>query len=424
MDEHVRTPAGPPAPAGTPAALEQGVSVSDSLEDGRRSGHMTTSVDRLAFVTNMCAHYRVGTFETLARHHDVDYYFFSDGGERYWQWQHGVRSGAFDYEYLPGFKLGRTRVTPTLPLKLWRGNYDAYIKCINGRFALPVTYLIARLRRKPLILWTGVWARPQTLAHRVFARATRYIYRHADAIVVYGEHVKRFLESEGVPAQRIFVAAHAVDNKLYSRRVSEEELARLRRDLDIDPALKVVLYLGRLEEVKGLPLLIEAFASLRRDDAVLVMAGAGSQRSRLEQSAREHGIAHRVRFPGYVPVQNTVPYYALAWVYVLPSITTPDGKETWGLVVNEAFNQGLPVIATDAVGAAAGGLIRDGFNGYIVPERDSSALARGLQCLLDDPAQRSRLRPNARRSVSEWDNERMVLGFTQALAFALNRPAN
>jgi len=380
---------------------------------------MTTSAGRVAFVTKICAHFRVGAFETLARHHAVHYYFFSDGGERYWQRQQGLGSGAFDCEYLPGFRLGGTRITPTLPLKLWRGHYDAYVKCINGRFALPVTYLVARLARKPLILWTEIWTWPQTLAHRVFAPATRYIYRHADAIVAGGEHVRRFLESEGVPTRRIFVAATAVDNGLYNRRVTEKELASLRRTLNIDPGLKVVLSLGRLEEEKGLPFLIDAFASLRRDDAVLVIAGTGSQRVRLQQLARERGIADRVRFPGYVLVEHTVPYYALAWAYVLPSITTRKHKETWGMVVNEAFNQGLPVIATDAVGAAAGGLIRDGLNGYIVPERDSAALARGLRCLLDDAAQRTRMSRNARRSVREWDNERMVLGFRQAIAYAV-----
>jgi glycosyltransferase involved in cell wall biosynthesis/O-antigen/teichoic acid export membrane protein len=379
---------------------------------------------RLAFVTSMCPHYRVSTFETLARHHDVDYYFFSDGSERYWQRRHGLRFGAFRHEYLRGFTLAGTRVTPTLPFKLWRGDYDAYIKCINGRFALPVTYLVARLKRKPFILWTGIWARPRTVAHRLFAPATRFIYRHADAIVVYGDHVARFLEGEGVPARRIFVAAQAIDNRSYNRAIAEGELAALRRTLNIDFRLKVVLYLGRLEPEKGLPFLIEAFASLKRHDAVLVIAGTGTQLERLRHLARELRIADRVRFAGYIPVEHTVPYYALAWVYVLPSITTRLHKETWGLVVNEAFNQGVPVIATTAVGAAAGGLVSDGFNGAIVPEADSAALAHTLRGLLDDPAQRSRLSDNARRTIAGWDTERMVSGFRQAIAFALGPRAD
>jgi glycosyltransferase involved in cell wall biosynthesis len=372
---------------------------------------------KIAFVVNICAHYRVQTFETLACYHDVDYYFFSAGDEWYWQQEHGVRAGNFHYEYLPGFRLGRTRVTPTLPWKLWRGNYDVYIKCITGRFALPITYLIARLRRRPFILWTGIWMRLQTPFHRLAWPLTRYIYHHADAIVVYGEHVKRYLMSEGVPGKRIFVAAHAVDNEAYNRPVSEEEKQALRQQLNIAPGKKIVLYLGRLVEEKGLPYLLEAFALLQRDDAVLVLVGTGPEKARLERLAQELGIAANVLFVGYVPPERTVPYYSISWVYVLPSVTAPYFKEPWGLVVNEAFNQGVPVIATDAVGAAAGGLVQDGVNGFVVPERDRVALAQALQRILDGPNLRERFSQNARQIIAGWNNERMVMGFLQAIDF-------
>jgi glycosyltransferase involved in cell wall biosynthesis len=375
----------------------------------------------VAFITNICSHYRVKTFETLARSHNTDYYFFSAGDEWYWQAQHGVQSGSFHHEYLWGVRLGRTRLTPTLPLKLWRGNYDVYIKCINGRFALPATYLLARLRRKPFILWTGVWMRLQTHAHRLFFPLTRYIYRHADAIVVYGEHVKRYLITEGVVAERIFVAAHAVDNDSYNVPVTCEDQHSLRQALDITEAQKIVLYLGRLEEVKGLPYLIEAFAALKQEDAVLVIAGDGSVRAALQEFAQTQGIANRVRFPGYVATQKAVRYYAIAWVYVLPSITVSTGKETWGLVINEAFNQGLPVITTEAVGAAAGGLVQNNFNGLVVPERDSRALSQALQIILNQSAFRQQLSFNARQTIANWDNERMVMGFRQAIEYVTRK---
>lgn len=177
---------------------------------------------KIAFVTNICSHYRIKTFETLARYHDIDFYFFSDGGEWYWQRQHGVHSGNFIYKYLSGFQIGLTRVTPKLSWYLLHGHYDMYIKCINGRFALPVTFLIARLRKKPFVLWTGVWMRLQTLFHRFTWPLTRYIYHNADALVVYGEHVKRYLISEKVVAERIFVAAQAIDNGKYNCNVTEK----------------------------------------------------------------------------------------------------------------------------------------------------------------------------------------------------------
>jgi glycosyltransferase involved in cell wall biosynthesis len=373
---------------------------------------------KVAFITNICPHYRVKTFETLARYHDVDFYFFSSGDEWYWQKQHNTYLGDFHAEYLGGFQVGGTRITPALPFKIWRGKYDVIVKCITGRFALPVTYLTARLLGKPFVLWTGIWMRLQTPVQRLIFPLTRYIYHHADAIVVYGEHVKRYLISEGSAPEKIFTTTHAVDNQVYGQDVPVEQQESFRQSLKIQPDEKVVLYLGRLEESKGLPYLFQAFAELKDTAAVLVVAGDGSLRCHLEQIARDLGILEQIRFVGYLPTKQALLYYAIAWVFVLPSITMPQGKEPWGLVVNEAFNQGVPAIVTETVGAAAGGLVQKDVNGFIVRERDSTALTEALQQVLDDPDLRHRLGQNARQAMTHWDNENMVLGFRQAIESA------
>lgn len=266
--------------------------------------------------------------------------------------------------------------------------------------------------------------RLQTPAHRLLFPFTQHIYRHADAIVVYGEHVKRYLVSEGVVPEKIFIAAHAVDNETYSQTVTPQERDALYRQLEIETGQKIILYLGRLETGKGLSYLLDAFVSLPNHDSVLVIAGTGSEEKSLKMLVAEKGIANRVRFVGYVPPEKTPLYYSMAWVYVLPSVTTPVFKEPWGLVVNEAFNQGVPVIASDAVGAAAGGLVQDGVNGFVVPERNSEALAQALEQILNDPDLRQRLSHNARKMIAGWDNERMVSGFRQAIAHVYpNRPS-
>ena len=185
-------------------------------------------------------------------------------------------------------------------------------------------------------------------------------------------------------SEKIFVAAHAVDNETYSRTVTEKEKNVLRRKLRIKPEQKILLYLGRLEKIKGLPYLLEAFSLLKREDSVLVIAGNGSELLHLQQLAREKGLYEFVRFVGYVPPEETIIYYAIAWVFFLPSITLNTGKELWGLVINECFNQGVPVIVTNAVGAAAGGMVKDGINGFVIPEKDSAALAKALRKILDE----------------------------------------
>jgi glycosyltransferase involved in cell wall biosynthesis len=380
---------------------------------------------KFALVTHYCTHYRVKTYESLARLAEVTYFFYSAGREWYWDRSHGVNSGDFNHEYLPGFQFGRTRIAPSLPWKLLSGRYDAYVKCINGKFALPATYIVARLRGKPFVLWTGLWVRLQTRTHRLIWPITRYIYRHSDAIVTYGTHVAEFLQREGVEPGRIFSALHAVDNEPFRRDVSEAEKSTLRARLGVSADNKLILYIGRLVEIKGLNYLLDAFARLK-SQAVLVLAGQGPLEDALRRQALELGIGDRVRFAGYVPTSDTVPYYALAWVHVLPSVTTGagragEGRETWGLVVNEAFNQGTPSITTDAVGAAAGGLLRNGETGFVVPERDPVALAETMERILADECLRNRLGHNARQRVEAWNNDAMAATFVEAVEYAAGR---
>lgn len=372
---------------------------------------------KIAFVTTFCPHHRTKTFELLSQFHQITFYFFSAGDEWYWQQEHGVEKGKFDYEYIKGFRIGKTRFTPGLPFKLWKGNYDVYIKCINGKFALPITFLIAKLRKKPFILWTGIWMRLQTKAHRLIFPLTRFIYHHSNAIVVYGEHVKSYLESEGISPERIFVAAHAVDNAFFNREIPSEKKEKLLGDLNIDKTAKIILYLGRLEQIKGLKYLITAFSKIKSENAFLVFAGTGSQEEELKKVVEELRISSKVRFVGYVPQEKASIYYSLSWVLVLPSVTMPYGKETWGLVVNEAFNQGIPVIATEAVGAAAGGLVQDNVNGFIVNERDSEALMKSLGSILEDSELRRKFSRNAKEIIATWNNENMVRGFQAAIDY-------
>ena len=95
---------------------------------------------KVAFVTHFCPHYRVKTFESLARVYDIDYLFYSSGNEWYGQGIHGVRAGNFRHKYLSGFQLTKqVRVAPSLLVHLWRKDYAAIVKCINGRFPLLTT---------------------------------------------------------------------------------------------------------------------------------------------------------------------------------------------------------------------------------------------------------------------------------------------
>jgi glycosyltransferase involved in cell wall biosynthesis len=107
--------------------------------------------------------------------------------------------------------------------------------------------------------------------------------------------------------------------------------------------------------------------------------------------------------------------YAAADAVVLPSVRTATFTEPWGLVVNEAMHQGTPVIASDAVGAVAGGLVADGRNGLVVPEGDADLLAARIRMLALNPDLRDQLGVRARADVAPYTFTAWVEGMRAAL---------
>jgi len=349
------------------------------------------------------------------------FYFFSDRSEWYWERRNPVVVGNFPQKSLSGFKLFRKiQIIPELLKIALCGKYDVYIKCINGRFALPIIFLGAKLRKKPFILWTELWMHPQTLFHQLTFPLVKFIYNKADAIVVGGTHCKKYLENIGIDSQKIFIGWNAVNNCLYSVHTSSAELAEIKSKIGLNNQ-KIILYVGRLEEVKGLNYLFRAVSELDREMPVaLLVIGSGSCEKKLRELAANL-LLDNVYFLDYIQNDILYKYYALAEVFILPSITTRRVKETWGFVINEAMNQGCPVIASDAVGAAMGGLVQDGVTGYIVPERDVNALTGAILKIINDTSLHSKMQKAALGKISKWDHDFQAQGFLDAIDFVLKK---
>lgn len=375
---------------------------------------------KIAFIISNSTHYQVPRFEILQRELPrLEFFFYTQNSAWYQLKELGYFHGRFTYTQLWSLQIGRFFLTPGLLTKLW--NYDIYITTASGYLSLPMIFLISRLRRKPFILRTGIWHRINTPLQNMFFPVLRYIYTHADAIVTYGSHVDRFLMDLGVKSDRLFPAKHAADNDVYNQHVSATRLAELRQQHNIPANHQVVLYVGRLVEEKGLDYLFDAYLGLARNNVTLLLVGSGAYEDALREKIQQSSSSNPIVFVGFVSVEQVHEYYALADIFVLPSITTDRFKEPWGLVVNEAFNQGTPSIATDAVGAAIGGLVQDGINGYIIPERDSAALQARLETLLNDDDLREQFGQAARDLIVDWTPEALANTFLDAIAYVTQK---
>jgi glycosyltransferase involved in cell wall biosynthesis len=162
-----------------------------------------------------------------------------------------------------------------------------------------------------------------------------------------------------------------------------------------------LLFVGRLVERKGVPLLLDAVASLPAERrAVLHVVGDGPDRGALEERAARLGLDGRVVFHGFVSHEEKRRRFASCDAFVLPAVVDAKGDtEGLGVVLLEAMTYGKPVIAS-----AAGGIVdivRDGRNGWLVPPGDAAALADAIAACMDDPERARRFGAQGRADVAE-----------------------
>ena len=360
----------------------------------------------IALLTTYLAGYRLPLYERLADRQGVEVLCYG-GGSRY------VPAWFSDLDaQLDAVRFPARRLDGALEAFAIGRDYGVVIAPFAGGAILPAAYAGARRNRTPFILWASVWAQPRSLAHAVALPMTRHIYRHADAVIAYGEHVRRFVAGVRGRDRDIFVAPQAVEPEVFGRDVAASEIADFRASHGLGDG-PLVLYVGRLVSAKGIEALLEGWR--RVEGATLVLIGDGPLATLVT-------AARRTRLLGTLPRHQLPVAYAAAALAVVPSVPTPRFREPWGLVCNEAMHQGRPVVATSSVGAAAGGLVRDHQTGLVVPPNNAHALARAIDLLLDDEPLRARLGNTARTAIAAYTYDAMAAGFDRALATAI-RPS-
>lgn len=232
---------------------------------------------------------------------------------------------------------------------------------------------------------------------RFYNRIGWWALRGAPRIVTVCRAFADDLVRSGVPESRISVRHNIVAPFVQPQA---DEVAALRSRLGIPGDCRVALTVGRLSKEKGHADLIDALAHLNGAGGCstirFVIVGDGPERSELERRARESGIADLVLFAGH---QNEVgTYYGMADAFVLPSHT--EGSPN---ALLEAMSAGLPIVSTDAGGAAE--LVSNGNTALVVERRAPQSLSRAIGRLLEDRQLASRLSASAQRAARGYTPE-------------------
>lgn len=216
---------------------------------------------------------------------------------------------------------------------------------------------------------------------------------------------RQMLEHYLLPPSRISVVPGGVDLQRF--RAADRQAAR--RALGLGDA-RVLLYVGRIQRLKGIDLLLRAAARLRRAQPalterlqVLIVGGRPQgdgpeqdELERLERLTRRLGLTEHVQFVGAVDQARLPLYYAAAEATVVPSL-----YESFGLVAVESMACGTPVVASRVGGLAS--TVQHGQTGYLIPARDPRLYAERLAAILGDADLRARLSAGARRHAARYD---------------------
>jgi glycosyltransferase involved in cell wall biosynthesis len=167
---------------------------------------------------------------------------------------------------------------------------------------------------------------------------------------------------------------------------------------------KHILYVGRLEPVKGVRYLISAMKRVHDTipDARLIIIGEGTERAMLEALSTRLGLRTCVQFGGEVPHEKVLSFMRQADVFVLPSMS-----EGFPMVIVEALSCGLPVVASRVGGVPE--IITNETNGYLVEAKDEGALAESILVLLQDEHLRKKISDANKHLVKKYSWENVII---------------
>ncbi|MCY3786661.1 MAG: glycosyltransferase [bacterium] len=213
------------------------------------------------------------------------------------------------------------------------------------------------------------------------ARAEEEVVACSDVVCANGPtEAEQLVRLYGAPADRVEIVAPGVEHALFSP--GDPEGARAALDLGPEP---VLLFVGRVQPLKGLELAVRTLAALgdRYGAAkLLVVGGPSGQQGRAELARVRRltaagGLEGRVRFVAPQPHHRLATYYRAADVVLVPS-----RSESFGLVALEAAACGTPVVAAEVGGLKA--LVRHGRTGFLVADRDPRSWAQRVEEILED----------------------------------------
>lgn len=276
---------------------------------------------------------------------------------------------------------------------------------IHAHWILPQGFtaaLVGRLLKIPVVV-TAHAGDVFPLNSHLFRLLSRFSINSAAAVTVNSSFTKAAVVRIA-PSKAAVIIPMGVDLKLFSSS-SGAAASAVRKRYAIRG--KMLLFVGRLAEKKGVTYLISAMKAVVKafPDCKLIIVGDGPEKQALQRQSQQLGLSGSVVFAGSVPNSQLPPFYRAADVFILPSIVDSRGDtEGLGVVLLEAVAAGTPVVASNVGGIPD--VVVHKRTGLLVEQKSPGQLAAAVISLLKNPQLRGKLSAAAREHISKnfsWD---------------------
>lgn len=270
--------------------------------------------------------------------------------------------------------------------------------CANWKMSIPcLQYSLSRNIR----YFVGVHGLDVLEGRRVNRLIERWTLHRASGVIAVSRYTAGLLEPFSVNPAALRVVNNGVDIRKFTQGPRD---AAIEQRYGIVGSFRL-LTVSRLARRKGVDFTIKALAELNNADIHYYIAGKGGMESEWKQLADDLGVADRVHFLGFVPDEHLREIYRSADLFAMPSRELPLDVEGFGITYLEAAACGIPSLG--GKGSGAEDAIDDGQTGYLVEPTSSSAIAKAMETLYNNPDLRQQMGQRARRRVEQsftWEH--------------------
>lgn len=354
----------------------------------------------VAIITNLRAPYRtlqINEFSKIKNIRITTYYTDDRKDNRIWNVSDGNGFKEID---LDGFNiLNKYGYINKGLFSIVREN-DLILLCGYEKPTYIILSLICRLLNKPYILiYDGISTNRLNKNENVIKYFIKNIViKNAKYIMGNGTVSKKyFSEVFGYKIDRIYNQFLAVDSEKINELYKDREVYRkeYRKKLNISENEKVLIYSGRLIDIKNVDAVVKAISKLDRSDMVLLITGGGELENYISDLSKKLNV--RTIITGFIPEQDKLfKHYFVGDMLILPSINEP-----WGLVINEAMSAGLPVLVSEICGCSLD-LINNGENGYIIDPTDIEDIKLKIDRMINNK-ELDLMGQKSRQIIEQWN---------------------